>query len=285
MTGDRAAAVLLTSRQETSTTALLADAAIRRGMDVRLLGRDVQEWEDLAESRRVHWYGGPLAADRIADRLGLGLLEPPDDWLVRLPERFSGRRIALTTLSEAWAARTPAFVKPPSDKSFPAAVYADGTRLPHSGDGVGPDTSVLVSEVVTFTVEYRLFLLDQRIAGASRYAVHGRLDTAPLHRDGHEREVRAFTEQLLAATGEDLPGAVAVDVGLLHDPDTGREGWAVVEANMPWFANSYAADPDGVLDVVLRATGPYHQFSNRDRPFLRLPPTRDSPRQEEAGRG
>lgn len=184
----------------------------------------------------------------------------------------------MTTLSEAWAARAPVFVKPPSDKSFPAAVYADGSRLPRSGDGVGvgPDTSVLVSEVVTFAVEYRLFLLDRRIVAASRYAVHGRLDTAPLHRDGHEREVRAFTERLLAATGEDPPGAVAVDVGLLHDPDTGRDRWAAVEANMPWFANSYAADPDRVLNVVLSATGPYHQFSVTDRPFLRPTPTHDT---------
>ncbi|WP_405583569.1 ATP-grasp domain-containing protein [Streptomyces sp. NBC_01190] len=275
MTGDGHADILLTSRQRTSTTALLTDAAVRRGMDVRPLGGDLHELEELAGSRPVHWYGGSLAADRIAGRLGLGLLEPPDDWLVRLPAEFSGRRIELTTLSEAWSARTPVFVKPPSDKSFPAAVYADGSRLPRSGEGVGPDTSVLVSEVVTFTVEYRLFLLDRRIVTASRYAVHGRLDTAPLHRDGHEREVRAFTERLLAATGEDLPGAVSVDVGFLPDPETGRESWAAVEANMPWFANSYAADPDHVLDVILGATGPLHQFSDADRPFLRPAPMHD----------
>jgi hypothetical protein len=54
---------------------------------------------------------------------------------------------------------------------------------------------------------------------------------------------------LLAAAGKDLPSAVTVDVGLLHDPGTGREDWAAVEANMPWFANSYAADPDRVLDM------------------------------------
>ncbi|MDQ0909436.1 hypothetical protein QFZ22_005421 [Streptomyces canus] len=78
---------------------------------------------DALVGRAVHWYGGPLAADRVADGLGLGLLEPSDDWLVRLPEEFTARRIELTTLSEAWALRHPVFVKPPSEKSFPAAVY------------------------------------------------------------------------------------------------------------------------------------------------------------------
>ncbi|MFC4033927.1 ATP-grasp domain-containing protein [Streptomyces polygonati] len=277
MTGDAGAAVLLTSRQRTTTTALLADAAARRGMDVHVPS-DSGPVEEPAAGRPAHWYGGPLAADRIAGRFDLGLLEPPDDWLVRLPEEFSGRRIELTSLSEAWAARTPVFVKPPSDKSFPAAVYADGSRLPRGGADIGPDTPVLVSEVVTFAVEYRLFLLDRRIATASRYAVHGRLDTAPLHQDVHERDVRAFTERLLAACGQDLPSAVLVDIGLLQDPDTGREGWAAVEATMPWFANGYAADPDRVLDVVIGATGPRQRFSHQDRPFLRRAPAPGGPR-------
>src|SRR6185437_7368913 len=38
-----------------------------------------------------------------------------------------------------------------------------------------------------------------------------------------------------------LPSAVVVDIGLICDPDTGIERWAVVEANMAWFAHCYAA--------------------------------------------
>lgn len=92
MSGDRqaAATVLLTSRQH-STTALLTGAAPRRGMNVRALG-DLQELEALAAGRPVHWYGGPLAADQVIGRLGLGLLEPPDDWLVRHPAEHTGPR-------------------------------------------------------------------------------------------------------------------------------------------------------------------------------------------------
>jgi len=136
---------------------------------------------------------GPLAADRVAGGLGLGLLELSDGWLVRLP----------------------------------------------------------------------------RIAAGSRYAVYGRLDVAPLDGDPREREVRRFTQGLLVTVGESLPSAVTVDVGLIQDPDTGHERWAVVEANMPWFSHSYAARADTVLDVVLRAAGPRGQVSPCDAPFLR----------------
>ncbi|WP_110945518.1 ATP-grasp domain-containing protein [Streptomyces avicenniae] len=220
--------------------------------------------------RSVHWYGGPYAADRVADRLGLALLEPPDDWLTRLPHEFTGRRIERMTLAGARTARGPVFVKPPSDKSFPAAVYADGSRLPQGTDA----TTVLVSDVVAFAAEYRLFLLDGRIAAASRYAVHGRLDAAPLADDPCEGDVRRFARRLLDVAGAALPSAVTVDVGLLAD-DTGGTGggtrWAAVEANMAWFSHSYACEPDAVLDVVLRATGPRARVTPRDRPFLRAP--------------
>ncbi|MDH6115761.1 hypothetical protein ABH930_006250 [Kitasatospora sp. GAS204A] len=261
------AEILLTSAQLTSTSRLLAEAAERRGFEVMTLDGPLAPGE--LTGRIVHWYGGPLLADRIAGRLDLALLEPADDWLSGLPEEFTGRRIELTTLSEAWTARRPLFVKPPSDKQFPAAVYADGSRLPREGERIGPDTAVLLSEVVTFAVEFRLFVLDWQLVTGSRYARYGRLDTAPLDGNRDEAAVRAFAQRLLAAERGSLPSAVAVDVGLVQDPDTGREQWAVVEANMPWFAHSYAADPDAVLDVVLRATGPRGEVAPTDQRFLR----------------
>ncbi|MET9506074.1 hypothetical protein ABZY42_30870 [Streptomyces sp. NPDC006622] len=60
----------------------------------------------------------------------------------------------------------------------------------------------------------------------------------PLDGDRREREVRRFTQGLLATVGESLPGTVTVDVGLIQDSDTGRQRWAVVEANMPWLSHS-----------------------------------------------
>lgn len=80
---------------------------------------------------------------------------------------------------------------------------------------------------------------------------------------------RSSTALLLAAAGDPLPSAVAVDVGRIQDPDTGQERWAVVEADMPWFAHSYAAAPGAVLDVVLRAAGPRAAVAPSDQRFVR----------------
>ncbi|GAA2263220.1 hypothetical protein GCM10010430_54650 [Kitasatospora cystarginea] len=259
--------MLVTSAQQSGTRELLVRAALESGLEhVVLEGPGTVA---AMAGRAVHWYGGPLAADRVAARLGLGLLEPADAWLAELPEGFTGRRIELTTLSEAWAGRRPMFVKPPGDKQFPAAVYADGTRLPRGGERIGPDTPVLVSEVVTFAVEYRLFVLDGRIATGSRYARYGRLDVAALEQDPEEPAVRAFAEELLSSRPGTVPSAVVIDVGRIQDPDTGAERWAVVEANMPWFAHGYAARPNLVLPVVLRSAGPRDQVLARDHRFLR----------------
>lgn len=249
-------AVFLVPGQRTTTAGLLAGAAGRRGMEVRALDAGI---EGLA-GRRVYWCGGPAAGARVAPALGIGLLEPPDDWLAGLPQWATGRGIRLTSLGGAREAlREPAFVKPPREKSFPAAVYADGAALPE----LPPDTPVLVSGVVDFTAEYRLFLLEGEIAAGSRYAVHGRLDPAPLEEDPRAAEVRAFAARLLAAAGASLPTAVTVDVGFAGGTVV------VVEANMAWFSNCYAADPERVLDVVLHAAGPRERVAEADLRFVR----------------
>ncbi|MEV4560516.1 ATP-grasp domain-containing protein [Kitasatospora sp. NPDC049285] len=262
--------VLLTTAQRTTTGALLIEQALRRGLTHAIA--DGPLTVQPLHGRTVHWYGGPLAADRLAGSLDLGLLEPSDGWLAELPREFTGRRVELTTLAEAWALRRPAFVKPPSDKQFPAAVYADGARLPRTGDRIGPDTPVLVSDVVTFAVEFRFFVLDGRVRTGSRYARFGRLDPAPLTADPDADAALVFAHRLLTDAAHTLPSAVTLDVGRLHDPDTGAARWAAVEANMPWFSHTYAAAPSAALDVVLRATGPRSAFATRDRRYLRPVP-------------
>jgi hypothetical protein len=262
----KAAAILLLGTPTTSTAELLAQAAVARGLEVRrVAGPDDL---DGISDRAAYWYGGPSAASRVARRLGIGLLEPGDGLLPQLGRQFTGRRVELATLADAWLLAGPAFVKPPSDKSFPAQVYQDGMQVRQHSEELTPSTPVLISDVVSFAREYRLFLLDGGVAAASRYAVYGRLDAAPLDGDLREGEVRAFAATLAEHASFLLPSAVVVDIGLACDPETGHERWAVVEANMAWFANCYSADPGRVLDVVLRSAGPVEDVATSDVVYL-----------------
>ncbi|MDX3452903.1 ATP-grasp domain-containing protein [Streptomyces sp. ME02-8801-2C] len=254
------ARTLFLSPRATATGHALADSARRRAMRVEAL----HEWRVPDEWRAVEGaslYAGPLFADAVGAELGLGLLEAAPDWLARLPYELTGREIEFSTLAEARQLRRPAFVKPPNDKSFPARVYPDGSRLP-GPDAVDDGTPVLVSDIVTFAVEYRLFLLDGEVRTGSRYLTDGDLDVAPLDGDPRRAEVLAFAEQLSSL---DLPSAVVVDVGLLSE---GLE-WVVVEANAAWASGHYACDPDAALDVVLHAARPEGEFGPADRAFLR----------------
>jgi hypothetical protein len=252
-----------------STAELLAASAGRRGLAVeRLTGPVVPD--RLRRAPYGHLYGGPIFAAAVAADLDLALLEPDDDWLTRLPYEYTRREIALTTLGEARWSRTPMFVKQPRDKTLTAGVYADGSRLP-GDDRLGADTAVLVSEIVTFLVEYRLFVLDGTVHAAGRYATGGRLDRAPLDACTHRDAVLGFAADLLESHADSLPSAVVIDVGLAADADRGTEHWAVVEANMAWFSTCYAADPDRVLDVVFRSAGPRDRVARHDQAFLRTP--------------
>jgi len=251
---------LFLSPRVTATGLALAHAARRRAMRVETL----RDWRVPARwSGDASLYAGPLFADTVAGGLGLGLLEAPEDWLARLPYELTCRDVEFTTIAEARQLRRPAFVKPPNDKSFPARVYPDGSGLP-GPDAVDGTEAVLVSDIVAFAVEYRLFLLDGEVRTGSRYATRGALDVAPLTEDPRRDEVLAFARQVAAS---EVPSAIVVDVG----PIDGA-GWAVVEANAAWASGHYACDADAALDVVLRAAGPASGFTPADRRFLRPVP-------------
>lgn len=240
----------------TASARALREAARRRGMrTVQLLDHDVP---DALREEDAYLHAGPSFADAVAPALAVALLEAPADWLARLPAAFVRREIRAVPIREAYGLRRPVFVKSPNDKSIPALVYADGSRLP-GPDAVDPETVVLVSDVLGFDEEFRLYLLDGRVHTGSRYGVSGQLRPAPL-----SAEARAFGHELLSATGHTVPSAIVVDVGITA---TGR--WAVVEANAAWASGCYAADPDRALDVVLRAAGPAARLAERDAAFVR----------------
>ena len=250
------------------TRDLLATAARRRGMDVvELTAPDAAA--ELRDRPGGHYYGGPGLGAAVADDLGVALLEPSDGWLPGLPWEFTRRRIRPMTLGEARGLPGPVFVKPPRDKTFPAAVYEEGAELPGAHE-LSAGTPVLVSEVVGWAAEFRLFVLDGEVVTGSQYATYGRLDAVTLTHHHHRAAVEEFASSLLAEHGNTLPSAVVLDVGLPARPERGTTGeWAVVEANMPWFSTVYAADPARALEVTLRAAGPKAAVRARDAEFVR----------------
>ncbi len=242
------APTLILTPRHTSDSQLLWRAAIRLGWRVERL----QSWripEHLAGVAEPVLYVEALFGPALAEEMGVRLLEPPDDWLVRLPAEYRLREIRLTTLDEARASTASAFVKPPGDKSFPARVYT-GAELP---DHLAGDMPVLVSEVVDWESEFRCFVLDRELRAFSIYARDGELQEENdfACTDAEAAELTAFVTRLLADARVDLPRAVVIDAGRV----AGR-GWACVELNGAWGAGIYGCDPEAALGVIRHATLP-----------------------------
>ncbi|GAA3491618.1 ATP-grasp domain-containing protein [Streptomyces cremeus] len=237
----------------TASARTMREAARERGLSTEQL----PTFQVPSGLRAEHIHAGPSFADVVAPVLGIALLQAPEDWLARLPRAFTQRDITLMPLRQARELRRPAFIKSPNDKRIRAMVYTDGSRLPEA-DEIDAETPVLVSDVVEFTVEYRLYLLDGTVHTGSRYAEHGRLSVGPLSQDAS-----VFGTDLLSACGTTLPSAIVVDVGRTDGQ------WAAIEANAAWASGMYSADPQRALDVLLRSTGLIESMPADDHRFFR----------------
>ncbi|MBW8808656.1 MAG: ATP-grasp domain-containing protein [Lysobacter sp.] len=161
--------LILTPRHSEDSQALWK-AAARQGWSVeRLPGWRVPE--HLRALADPVFYGEALFGPSISEQLGLVLSNPPEDWLVRLPNEYRLRDIRLSTLGAERAGTVAAFIKPPNDKSFPAQVYT-GAELPQ---GYDEDMPVLVSQVVRWRCEFRCFVLDRELRTYSLYSRNGEL--------------------------------------------------------------------------------------------------------------
>jgi hypothetical protein len=244
--------LILTPRQTPDAQALWR-AAHRLGWNVRRLAT----WrvpEELLGVEEPVLYLEALFAPVLAEQLGLRLLEPPVDWLPRLPEEHRKRCIELTLLGEARKRQEPAFIKPPNDKSFPAGVYT-GADLPPEFEDEMP---VLVAEMLQWEKEFRCFILDREPRTLSIYLRDGELQSENDFAAPPEEEVEAleFVRSVLADPRVDLPRATVLDVGVI----AGR-GWAVVEQNAAWGAGLYGCDPEAVLHVLRHTTAPVAQIT------------------------
>ena len=242
--------LLLTARQ-TDDAQLLWRACIAAKWDVvRVHGWHVQS----LPTNDIAVYGEPLFARHIAQILGLRLIEPPLDWLPRLPARWRGREVRLTTLAEARKVADRTFIKPADEKCFEARVYASGAELPAPGP-LPEDLPALVQEVVEWTIEFRCFVLERKVVAVSAYWRDGQLakseDGMWIASDAELNEAGRFCESVLTDQTVSVPDATAVDVGVIRN-----HGWAVIECNAAFSSGIYGCDPVAVLPVLRRTWEP-----------------------------
>jgi hypothetical protein len=241
---------LLLSARQTDDAQKLWRACIAANWDVvRVHGWKVPS----VSAQEVAIYGEPLFASLVAQTLNLHLVEPPLDWLPRLPQQRRGREVRLTTLADARTLRERAFIKPADAKCFEARVYESGNELPAPGP-LPEDLPVLVQGIVNWTVEYRCFVVDRAVATASAYWRDGALAKAEdgtwIEREPELRAAIQFCQQFMADPMVSMPDAAVVDVGIIENC-----GWAVVECNAAWASGTYGCDPLEVLRVLRRACG------------------------------
>jgi len=192
-------------------------------------------------------YAEPLFAEAVSDQLGLILLEPPLDWLCRLPHAFGKRRIVLLPLSEARFLMEPAFIKPAEGKVFEARIYQNGSDLP-TDDTVDGNLPVLCSEPFDFQFEVRTFLCGRELLSFSPYWRNGALAQTEAgdwpFLNSEEAEARGFLEEILASPDVELPPACVLDLGR-----TSQGEWAVIEANPCWGAGLYGCSASTALEA------------------------------------
>lgn len=242
--------LLLSSRQSDDAQLLWRACIAARWDVVRVHGWQVPA---LAASE-VAVYGEPLFADHVAQTLGLRLVEPPVDWLPRLPVRWRGRDVRLTTLADARKVGECRFIKPAGEKCFDARVYSSGAELPATGL-LSDDLPVLVQEVAKWTIEFRCFVLERKVVAVSAYWRDGKLakseDGRWIASELELSDASQFCQSVLHDPSVTVPDAIVLDVGIIQN-----RGWAVVECNDAFASGIYGCDPVAVLPVLRRACVP-----------------------------
>lgn len=222
----------------------------------------ITDWEFInsltpIDSSRV-LYGDSKFVKLAAQPLQIRLYQPPTNLLYLFGSRFTKRRILhftyrstqgfgscvdlstprLHSLIDWNSLRTPFFVKPVEKGSFPAQVYSDPVKelvfLPDQ-------TEIIVSDPVTFQIEFRAFCSGRKVQTIAPYARSGQPTTQAQPQEWQEGE--EFANQAARIFGTPY----VLDVGLTE------HGWAVVNARSAWDSELYGCDPQQALLVIKEA--------------------------------
>lgn len=231
-------------------------AAIRRGWETIRVGLVVDS-AVFSGRPMVRYYGNTLHSLQLEGHLPLsfGTIDPL--LLTELPE--TRRTIALRRFGEITQPLTTAcFVKPISEKWFPAKVYPVGATLP---EGPLADDFAYVQTPVIFTDELRCYVRGHEILTASLYRVDqvawdvSELPPEALNFDDRIEGscIPELVRRIRAVAKSRLPDGVVMDFGKL---DSGV--WSLIEFNEAWASGLYYCDPDRALDVIVASQSSLH---------------------------
>jgi hypothetical protein len=195
-------------------------------------------------------YGSQTFCEVIAQQMNWTLKANPFDWLARIPRVYARRHIDFMTLGQAKKITERKFIKPADDKCFDAKVYEPGEFKPH--EIIADDYPVLVSDPVTFDLEYRFFVDGKRGRTWSNYICYDQIanpkfwDMVPYSEEAIDDFVDNLLYDLPLDGVETLPSVI--DIGRIPG-----KGWAVIETNQAWASGLYGCDPMAALKVMAQA--------------------------------
>ena len=238
--------ILVLSPRYSDDSRLLAQAARMLGWEVVKLTSSEVPSELRGQDCRVYAEG--FLAEHAAAELGLQLLRPADDVLVRLEPEFTKRTVQFFQAKDFQRPSTPAFIKPADQKLFVANVYQPDEPIVGL-ESLQSHDPILVSEVVRFTREYRFFVAHREVKTGSVYWDGTRVPDVPVGYEGegdqHWAGALQLAQTVCSKTRVDLPSSFALDVGLLESGE-----WAVIELNPTWTSGIYGCSPEQVLKCL-----------------------------------
>lgn len=188
-------------------------------------------------------YCGDIYAEFITLELDISLASPDDAVLAQLAPEYLKRAVTFVKYKNFERPTERKFIKPADQKFFKSGIYEPEEEI--SGlEKRQPEDPILVSDVVEFTDEFRLFILDGQVETGSQYISEKMLTGEAATSDVSE-EVKTFGEEIAQAYQEMLPRTYVIDIGRLATGEL-----AVIEFNQIWASGIYGASPKMVLKCL-----------------------------------
>lgn len=190
-------------------------------------------------------YGEDIYAEIVAEQCSLTLTKPDDNWLSKISEKFTKRKISYGQLKD-FVHEENIFIKCSDFKSFKAGVFDKVTNI-KGFNTLDLKSTVFTSEVVEWELEVRCFVLNNEIKTYSSYWRNDAFDTNPLSETEH-KDLFEFFNSFMKQYAKTLPKAIVLDFGIIEG-----KGWALIEANPAWCSGLYDCDAEKALEVVVES--------------------------------